>query len=158
MIRLITAISRNDIIGNGLKLPWHLPEDLNRFKKLTSHSVVVMGRKTHESIGFPLPNRVNVIFSKNRKRIHGCSVRYSVNNFLKKYRNENIWIIGGSGIYRLFLPYCDELYITRIYKDIEGDILFPIECIDFNKWKIDSYEENWSGEFWYSFEKYIKGS
>jgi dihydrofolate reductase len=156
-MKLIAALSKNYVIGNGLEIPWHISEDLKRFKKLTSGGTIVMGRKTYESIGRPLPKRKNIVFSRSKKRIEGCSVRSSIKNFLKEYKNkDDVWVIGGSEIYRMFLPYCDEMYITRVHEEHDGDILFPVDAVDAPHWKIMDYFFTNNGSSTYSFERYVR--
>jgi dihydrofolate reductase len=129
MINLIVAISRNRVIGKENKLPWHLPEDLKRFRLITNNNVVVMGRKTHLSIGKVLPNRLNVILSRDTKWYNplgdNCVVCYSVEEVIEKFKYRDLFIIGGSEIYNQFLPYTDKIYLTLIDKDFEGDAYFP---------------------------------
>jgi len=129
MISIIVAMSKNRVIGKDNKLIWHLPEDLKRFRKLTSGNVVVMGRKTHLSIGKVLPNRLNIILSRDMKWHNplgdGCVVCYSIEEVLEKFKYRDMFIIGGEEIYRQFLPYCDKIYLTLIEKEFEGDSYFP---------------------------------
>jgi len=129
MINLIVAISRNRVIGKENQLPWHLPEDLKRFRLITNNNVVVMGRKTHLSIGKVLPNRLNVILSRDTKWYNplgdNCVVCYSVEEVIEKFKYRDLFIIGGSEIYNQFLPHTDKIYLTLIDKDFEGDTYFP---------------------------------
>ena len=154
MITIIAAISKNGVIGDDNKLIWHLPEDLKRFKKLTSGNVVVMGRKTHESIGKALPNRLNIILSRdfywNKPLGNGCVVCHSIEEVLYKFKHRDIFIIGGSQIYREFLPYADEMELTHIDKEFKGDTYFPEIGID---WVEESRETNSNEEFEYHFIK-----
>ena len=129
MISIVVAMSNNRVIGKDNKLIWHLPEDLKRFKNITSNNVVVMGRKTHLSIGKVLPNRLNVILSRdmnwNNPLGDNCVVCYSIEEVLEKFKYRDLFIIGGEEIYRQFLPYCDKIYLTLIQKEFEGDSYFP---------------------------------
>ena len=116
-IKLICAFSKNNVIGNENKLPWNLSEDLKRFKKLTSNNLVVMGRKTFDSIGRPLPNRKNIVLSNNSNlEIDGVEVFNSPDEVISLYKEmpekKDMYIIGGTFVYKLFLEYCDYLYIT----------------------------------------------
>jgi dihydrofolate reductase len=154
MITLIVAKSKNGVIGNDNKLIWHLPEDLKRFRKLTTNQVVVMGRKTHESIGRALPNRLNVIVSNNMKWNNplgdSCVVCYSIEEVLEKFKYRDLYIIGGGQIYKKFLPFADYIEMTLIDKEYKGDTFFP--NID-NHWEEESRESNNNEEFDYHFIK-----
>lgn len=127
MISLIVAMSSNSVIGKDNKLPWSIPEDLRYFKDITTGHTVIMGRKTYESIGKALPNRRNIILTQNRDFLaEGCTVVHSVNEVWQLFnREEEIFVIGGSEIYHLFLPFASKLYITQIHAEIEGDTFFP---------------------------------
>ena len=129
MINIIVAVSQNGVIGKDNKLIWHLPEDLKRFRKLTDGQVVVMGRKTHESIAKSLPNRLNVILTKDTKWYKpfgdNCVVCYSIEEVMEKFKHRDLFIIGGSEIYRQFLNYTDRIFLTLIKKEFEGDSFFP---------------------------------
>lgn len=129
-ISLIVALSANRVIGEGNKLPWHLPEDLKRFKRITSGHPVIMGRKTYESIGRLLPGRMNIIITRNENyRIEGAVV---VHSLVAAYEaagaapgGEEIFVIGGGEIFSMALPQADKLYLTWVKKRIEGDTFFP---------------------------------
>ena len=145
-IKLICAISKNNVIGNENKLPWNLSEDLKRFKKLTSNNLIVMGRKTFDSIGRPLPNRKNIVLSKNLNlEIDGVEVFNSPDEVISLYKEipekKDMYIIGGTFVYKLFLEYCDYLYITYVDKNFEGDAFFP--KIDWKAWKLTKEEEKY---------------
>ena len=148
-IKLICAISKNNVIGNENKLPWNLSEDLKRFKKLTSNNLIVMGRKTFDSIGRPLPNRKNIVLSNNLDlEIDGVEVFNSPDEVISLYKEipekKDMYIIGGTFVYKLFLEYCDYLYITYVDKNFEGDAFFP--KIDCKAWSLireeEKYDEN----------------
>jgi dihydrofolate reductase len=140
MINLIFAVSQNNIIGKNNKLPWHIPDDLKRFKDLTIIDVVVMGRKTWESLPNnckPLPNRTNVILSSNKElKLSSANIFNSVDDILEHYNDKTVWIIGGTKVLQDFLPYADNLYITRINHDIDGDTYGPL--MDYNEWILES--------------------
>jgi dihydrofolate reductase len=129
MISIIVAMSSNRVIGKDNQLPWHLTEDLKHFKKITTDNVVVMGRKTHQSIGKPLPNRLNVILSRDVKWYKplgdNCVICYSIEEVLERFKYRNLFIIGGSEIYNQFLPHTDKIYLTHIEKEFNGDSYFP---------------------------------
>ncbi len=138
MIKLLVAFSNNRVIGLNNQLIWHLPNDLKRFKKFTTGQLIIMGRKTFESIGRPLPNRETVVLSRNSELIfEGVkqvgslqeAVDYAKSNFPEK----EIYIVGGEQIYRMAMDLVDQLEITLIHQDFEGDAFFPE--IDLNSWK-----------------------
>lgn len=136
MISLIAAISHNNQIGLNNKMPWHIKEDLLYFKTITSGHTVIMGRKTFESIGKPLPHRKNIILTKNHSlTIPNVRIICSVSEILDliSREKEEVFIIGGGEIYNLFLPYADKLYLTLLDLDIEGDTDFPDYSNDFKQ-------------------------
>ena len=145
-ITLVAAIASNNVIGKENSLPWNIPEDLKRFKQMTSGHTILMGRKTFDSIGRPLPNRQNIVMTKDKNfEQEGIKV---INDFdealeLIKESNEDIFVIGGSKIYELFEPVANSLAITRILKDFEGDAFFP--DINWELWQIEK-EENFFDE------------
>ncbi|HYF93121.1 MAG TPA: dihydrofolate reductase [Symbiobacteriaceae bacterium] len=135
MISLVWAMGRNRVIGKGGKMPWYLSADLIHFRKLTRGHVVVMGRKTHESIGEALPKRINVVLTRDRQyAAPGCEVVQSIEEVLRDERP--VFIIGGAELYREFLPYAKSLHITRIHADFEGDTFFPE--YDESEWELTS--------------------
>lgn len=132
MISLIAAMARNRVIGAGGKMPWHLPEDLKSFKKITNGHPVIMGRKTFDSIGKPLPGRTNFVVTRDQSlRLDGCRVASSLDEALARAGavdvpgHEEVCVIGGGEIYRQALPSADRLYLTVIDRDFEGDAFFP---------------------------------
>jgi dihydrofolate reductase len=145
-------MSRNNVIGFQNRLPWHLPADLKYFKQLTLNKTVVMGRKTFESIGKPLPQRENIIVSRQPISIEGCKV---ISNLKELPFEKEIMMIGGAQIYTLALPIVNDLYITWVEGEFKGDTFFPE--IDFNQWKminIESYLPDEKNLFPYHFAHY----
>ena len=134
-ISIIVAIDENGLIGKRNGLPWKLPADLKHFKTLTSGHTVIMGRKTYDSIGKPLPNRTNIVVSKSDDlQIDGCITVKSPEEALKaSLENQEIFVIGGAEIYRQFLPLAQTIYMTEIHNKFDGDIFFP--TIDYDEWK-----------------------
>ncbi len=120
-------MSRNGVIGNDQKLPWHLPEDLKRFKEITYGAPVIMGRKTYESIGRLLPGRKNVIITRSQSMIvPDAALASSLEQAIELAGDApEVFILGGGEIYRLALPMADRLYITEVDVKIEGDTTFP---------------------------------
>lgn len=150
MISIITAIGKNRELGKDNKLLWNIPEDMKRFKALTSHSVVVMGRKTFQSLPEkfrPLPNRINIIVSKNLKyrptsikHLKEVKVCHSIEDAIKLATefNKRIFIIGGASIYEQGIKYADKLYLTLVDKEFpDADAFFP----DYSEFKKIIFEE-----------------
>jgi dihydrofolate reductase len=123
-LAIIVAIARNRVIGKDGKLPWHISEDLKRFKRLTTGHAVLMGRKTFESIGRPLPNRRNVVISSTPQP--GVETFRTVAEALEALKDqEKVFVIGGGQLYASLLDSADELYLTLVDQNIEGDTFFP---------------------------------
>ena len=140
-VSLIVAASRNGVIGAGGKLPWHLPADLQRFKQLTMGHPILMGRKTYESIGKPLPGRTNIVITRQTGfQCCGTTVAHSLEEALLICENEKeTFVIGGAEIFKQALPLADRIYLTRINRDFEGDtFLFDINP---SAWKEISRED-----------------
>ena len=141
-ITLVAAIASNNVIGKENSLPWNIPEDLKRFKQMTSGHTILMGRKTFDSIGRPLPNRQNIVMTKDENfEREGIKVINGLDEALEliKKSNEDVFVIGGSKIYELFEPVANSLAITRILKDFEGDAFFP--DINWDLWQIEKEEK-----------------
>lgn len=126
MISIIAAVAQNGVIGDRNALLWHISEDLKHFKALTSGHPVIMGRKTFESLGRPLPNRENVVISRQPIEIPGCRVVHSLDEAFALFPDgEEIFVIGGAQIYAQALPRAGRFYLTRVFHDYEGDTRFP---------------------------------
>ena len=127
IISIIAGMDKNRLIGHGNRLPWRLPTDMKHFRRHTLGRPVLMGRKTFESIGKPLPKRTNIILTHDRDyQAAGCVVTHSIKEALDTASDcEEIMIIGGASIYTLFLPWADRLYLTCIHDCFEGDVYFP---------------------------------
>lgn len=125
MVNIVVAVAENGVIGCDNRLIWHISEDLKRFKRLTTSNTVVMGRKTFESIGRVLPNRQNVVITRDATfAAHGVDVAHSVDEALAISTGE-VFVIGGGDIYRQMLPNADRLYLTKVYQNPDGDTYFP---------------------------------
>ena len=151
-ISIIAAIAENRAIGKNNKLLWRISEDLKRFKKVTEGHAVIMGRKTYESIGKPLPNRLNIIITRNTSyKAPACFVFLSLGEALvyaKKYEKEEIFVIGGGEIYQQALPQTDKLYLTVVKGEYEADTFFP----DYSEFKkVDKKGEGEYKGYQYSF-------
>lgn len=145
MISIIVAVAKNNVIGCANKLIWHISEDLKRFKALTSGHPVVMGRRTYESIGRPLPGRTNVVVSRQSDLvIEGVVVADSLERALQIAKDspggEEVFVIGGDQIYRQSLPLADKIYYTLVEQEPEGDAYF--EPIKASHWQIESLEKH----------------
>jgi dihydrofolate reductase len=127
VISLIVAAAENDVIGRDGALPWHLSDDLRRFKALTMGKPIIMGRKTFESIGRPLPGRQNIVITRQPAYVaDGCEVVTSVDDAITAAGSaQETMVIGGAEIYRLFLPLAKRIYLTRVGARIAGDTRFP---------------------------------
>jgi len=126
-VTIIAALSRNSVIGRDNRLPWRIPEDLKRFKALTIGHPVIMGRRTHESLGRPLPGRDNIVITRSKDyAAPGCRVVYTLDEALAACGGAGeVFVIGGAEIYALALPLADRLQFTEVDGDIEGDARFP---------------------------------
>ncbi|WP_442498170.1 dihydrofolate reductase [Methylobacter sp. sgz302048] len=159
-ISLIVAMASNRVIGINNQLPWHLSADLKRFRQITMGSPIVMGRKTYESIGRPLPGRTNVIISRDPfYKQEGCLVFNDIETAIEScgQKFQEIFVIGGSELYKAMLSRADALYVTLINKEFSGDAFFPE--IDARHWTEVSREDidnDPDAGFSYSFIKYEK--
>ena len=142
MIILIAAVAENNSLGKDNQIIWHLPDDFQRFKQLTTGHHIIMGRKTFESFPKPLPNRTHVVISRQKNyNPEGCIVVSNLADALAISPNEeDIFIIGGAQIYELALPFCDKLELTRVHQTFEADAFFP--QINLSKWNLVSKEHH----------------
>ena len=143
-LTLIAAISENKVIGFKNKVPWHIPEDMKRFRELTIGHPVIMGRKTYDSLPDkfrPLPDRENIVLSSSLESQEKIYIARNMEEALKLAKGRDSSVIGGERVYQLFLPLIDQLEITRVYRDFEGDAFFPE--INWDEWKI-SRREKWN--------------
>ncbi|HZV33289.1 MAG TPA: dihydrofolate reductase [Verrucomicrobiae bacterium] len=123
--KAIAAMSENRVIGDAGKIPWHLPEDFKWFKKMTTGQVLVMGRKTFESIGRPLPNRETIVLSRGQFNHPGVRAIASLDEIDPARETRDIFICGGAQIYQQALPRCSDLYLTLVKRVVTGDAFFP---------------------------------
>jgi dihydrofolate reductase len=126
--KAVAAMSLNRVIGAGNRIPWHLPEDFKWFKKLTTGQVVIMGRKTFESIGRPLPNRLTILVSRSPVVIPGVRTVSDLNQIdpgAAEVSGRSLFICGGAQIYRQTLPFCTDLFLTLVKREVSGDAFFP---------------------------------
>lgn len=142
MVSIIAVVSDNRGLGLNNKLLWHIPEDLKRFKNLTTGKNIIMGKKTWESLPRkPLPGRRNIVLTDVQDEIIECSVTaYSIEDALAKCdEGAEIFVIGGGSVYRQFLPYADRLYLTHVHQKVTADVFFP--KIDRRVWKVVEKED-----------------
>ena len=135
-IKAIAAVALNGVIGNGLDIPWHISEDFKHFKKTTLGNIVVMGRKTWQSLGErPLPNRENVVITSSPESVKNARAFASLEECLKAYKDDSrtVWICGGATLYRQALPMCSEILLSRVKFKPRGDVFFPKISADFKK-------------------------
>lgn len=135
-IALIAALSKNRVIGKQNELPWHLPADLRHFKSLTTGKSIIMGRSTFQSIGKALPNRQNIILTRDENFIaDGCTIVHSMGQALEQAEHQQeLMIVGGTTIYQQFLPIAQMMYLTLIDEEFDGDAYFP-------EWVKDEWNE-----------------
>jgi len=144
-INIVVAIAANNAIGKNNKLLWHLPKDLKHFKQLTTGHTVIMGRKTFDSVGKPLPNRRNIVVTRQNIQIEGCEVVNSLDAALESAKGEaEVDIVGGAEIYRQAMPLTNFIYLTIVHQDFEADTFFPE--IDKNQWQEIDREDHQTDE------------
>lgn len=140
MLSLLVAASQNDVIGKDNKLPWHLPDDLKYFKNLTWAMPILMGRKTFDSIGKPLPGRKGIVITRNKEwNGEGVDSVHSIDEAIAKaeaYGAKEVFVIGGAQIFETALPKADRVYLTRIHHTFDGDTFLP--AIDEAQWHLAS--------------------
>jgi dihydrofolate reductase len=159
-LALIVAVADNGVIGSNNALPWRLPEDMRHFKRVTMGKPIVMGRKTFESIGKPLPGRTNIVVTRNPSfKAAGVEVVPSLDAALALAMHTagrdgaaEAVVIGGAQIYRAALPRADRLYLTEVHAAVEGDAVLP--AIDWTQWREASRERHTAQPFDYSFVRY----
>ncbi len=161
MVTIIAAVAENNALGKNNELIWHLPADLKRFKKVTNGHYIIMGRKTFESLGKPLPNRTTVIITRNTDyQAEGCIVVNSLEEALiKAAAEDNVYILGGAEIYRQAIEIADVLDLTILHHSFEADAFFP--KIDTSIWKETKREDFIADEknaYDYSFVTYKRAS
>ena len=164
IISHVVALSKNRVIGVNNDLPWTLKTDLRHFKEYTSNKIIVMGRKTYESIGRPLPNRINLIVSNSIKEINGAIIFNSTKAALKSAKKicvdknlNEIVIIGGGYLFRETLPLTNKLILSLVNCDIEGDIYYPEICFDeWNELSSKSFKKDEGNEYDFVVKTYEK--
>lgn len=162
-LSVIAAVAENGVIGRGGALPWHLSTDLRRFKKLTMGHAILMGRKTWESIGRPLPGRTSIVISRKNDYAPGFDEVHVAANLdealaaarLADCDRDEVFIIGGARIYEMTLPHADRLLLTRVHADVEGDVFLP--SVDWHQWDLveeESHTADERNDFVHTFQVY----
>lgn len=160
MINIVVAKASNNVIGAKNNLIWHLPNDLKHFKNLTSGHPIIMGRKTYESLGKPLPNRTNIVITRDSNWttdgiVKENSLEKAIDSALKI--DEDIYIIGGGNIYKQAMEFTDILYITEVHHEFDGDTYFPeIDTDDWEEIERENFKKDEKHPFAYSFVTYKK--
>ena len=126
-VSFIVAAAENDVIGYQNRLPWRLPADLARFRRLTLGHAVIMGRKTFQSIGRALPGRQNIVLTRSDTQFPGCQTAASPEDALSLVRGEEAFVLGGEEIFRLLMPFADRIYLTRVHLSVPGDAFFRFD-------------------------------
>lgn len=145
-ISIIVAIDENKAIGKDNQLLWHLPNDLKFFKKTTSGHPIIMGRKTYDSIGKPLPNRKNIVITRNKDlKIEGAEIYTSLAEALKDLEEENeVFVIGGAEIYNQALPLSDKIYLTQVHHKFDADTY--LNSLNLSDWEVTEKEDHFKDE------------
>ena len=154
MLSLCVAMDENSLIGSNNALPWHLPADLKHFRKITMGKPIIMGRKTYESIGHPLPGRLNIVLTNNINfSLDNCTVMHTIKevlSFSKDY-DESV-VIGGAKLYESLLPQVQRMYITRIHAKFVGDTYFPhYQSTEWQQVETQTYSTDKNNPYNYSF-------
>jgi dihydrofolate reductase len=142
LVSLLAAVAENGVIGRGNHLPWHLPDDLKRFKSLTMGKPILMGRKTFESIGRPLPGRTTLALTRSPEwSCPGAVIVHSMGEALQRAAaSQELVVVGGAEVYGLALPSARRIYLTRVHARLEGDTMFP--TLDEREWRESAREEH----------------
>ncbi|WP_238918535.1 dihydrofolate reductase [Clostridium sp. YIM B02555] len=149
MLSISVAVANNNVIGIDNKMPWHISEDLKRFKKITSEKKMIMGRKAFESLPGILPNREHIIVTRNKNyKVDSdkVTIAHDLDSLIKEYSkcDDEIFVIGGAEIYEHFLPYVDKIYLTTIDEDFKGDTFFPE--VNYDEFKVEYKSEKFTDE------------
>lgn len=149
MLSISVAVAKNNVIGKDNTLPWHISEDLKRFKRITSDKKMIMGRKAFESLPGILPNREHIIITRNtdfKVDSDMVTIVYDLNSLVEKYSKceDEIFVIGGAEIYEQLLPYVQKIYLTQIDENFDGDTYFPE--LNYNEFKTEFTSEKFTDE------------
>jgi dihydrofolate reductase len=154
-VSIIVAMAENRVIGLKNQLPWHLSADLKRFKQITMGFPIIMGRKTYESIGRPLPGRQNIIISRNPSfKAEGCQVFHDLDDAIQMAVSayEQVFVIGGATLYAEALKWASRIYLTQVHAQIDGDTFFPeFASLDWSETHRETFDDDPTVDFSYSF-------
>lgn len=157
MTYIIVAVSQNGVIGNSGKLPWRLPTDLANFKRLTIGQTVIMGRKTYQSIGKPLPGRSNIIISRNPNfKITGCIVSPNLQQAVEQAGSGKVFIIGGETVFKEAITLTNKIYLTRVLADLKGDRFFLFDERGWKKTFSLSYPAKDGNQYAFELQEWIR--
>lgn len=159
MIIQIAAASENNVLGKDNKIVWHLPDDFKRFKQLTTGHYIILGRKTFESLGRPLPNRPHIIVTRNNNyKVPGCTIANSLDEAIKLApKDEDVFVIGGGEIYKQALAFTDKIELTRVHATMEGDTFFPeISTEDWQLVKEEYHPKDEKHAFDFTYQTFIR--
>ena len=159
ILSIIVAMAKNRVIGRDNQLPWHLPADLRHFKQTTMGHPIIMGRKTYESIGRPLPGRQNIVITRNPDfQAEGCLVVHSLQEALAAVPEaEEVFIIGGASLYREALPLADRIYLTLVDAEVEGDTFFPeLDASEWQEVRRETFTPDEKNPFGYAFIEFVR--
>lgn len=156
IISLIVAITQNDVIGNKGQIPWRLPAEQAIFKQTTMGHPIIMGRRTHESIGRPLPGRTNIVITRQKNyQVAGCIVAGSVEQAIREAERaeggEKVFIIGGEEIYKQAMPMVDRIYLTRVHADLKGDTFFKFDESEWQEIAREAHNADDNNQYNYEF-------
>ncbi len=157
-VSIIVAMAKNRVIGKDNDMPWHLPADLKHFRKVTTGKPIIMGRKTYESIGRPLPKRHNIIISRNSDyKVEGCDIVASLEEAVEKAGEvDELFIIGGGFLYNQLINDADKLYLTFIDLEVEGDTFFPeYEHLNLTKMASEHHLKDEENPYDYEFTEFL---
>ena len=153
MIALVVAYDRNKAIGKDGKMPWNIPGELKRYRELTTGNAIVMGRRTYEAVGYPLPDRLNIVITSTIDHIDGCLVAGSLEEAIALAGENDVYISGGAGVYKEALDMVDVMYITEIDAVYDADTFFP----DFDETLFEkTIEETYHEEETYTYVTYTR--
>ena len=160
LISAIVAVSENNVIGRDGHLPWHLSQDLKRFKAITTGHAIILGRKNYDDIGRPLPNRTNYVLSRNKEfQAPGCIVCSSLGEAIEAARaagETECFIIGGAAVYREAMPQVEKLYLTKVLSHVDGDVFFPDWEGDFEKVSEELFQADEKNDFPTVFQIWVR--
>lgn len=156
-ISLIYAVSENHVIGNNNDLPWRQPTDLKRYKKLTEGHPIIMGRRTFEGIGRPLPHRQNIVLSHDPDYApDGVDVAFSLDDAIQKAHGNDVFVIGGAKVFEEALPLASQVYVTRIHTMVEGDTFFDPDLSHWLEESHETFKADEENQYDYSFITYVR--